>query len=80
MERLDEAMTCFDKVIEIDSKDPDGWYNKSCIQIYMGLIDEGLDNLEKSFRFGGREFKELAKEEALLENVRDNSRFLSMIK
>ena len=45
---MDEAIECFEKVLEIDPNDARAWYNKGTSCIAVGRAEEGATCLEKS--------------------------------
>ena len=45
---MDEAIKCFEKVLEIDPNDARAWYNKGTTCIVIGRAEEAVTCLDKA--------------------------------
>jgi Flp pilus assembly protein TadD len=48
LDKLDEALKCFEKAIEIDPKDARAWSNKGIALDSLGKADEALKSFNKA--------------------------------
>ena len=52
--RYDKSIQWCDKAIAISSNYGEVWYMRACLNMIIGNIEIGLDNLEKAVNIGGR--------------------------
>ena len=49
---LDKAAEAYSRVIEMDSRFPDAYYNRGIIRLMQGRTDEGLADLSQAGEYG----------------------------
>jgi len=72
--RYEEAMVCFDKLIEISPRRGTALYNKSTGLCLLGKYEEALPLLEEAFRLEP-DLKQLSKENIAFDGIRNDERF-----
>jgi tetratricopeptide (TPR) repeat protein len=80
LQRYYDAKDDFDHAIKIDPTNADAWYKKGSTEIYIGLIDQGLNNLSKAIELGGEEIKNMAQNDKFLVNIKEDPRFNALLK
>ena len=78
LNRLDEAIQCSDKAIELDPSYANAWYNRSCYMVKKGEINEALKNLEEAIRLD-KTYMESAKTDKDFDSIRNDERFKKLI-
>lgn len=78
LDRFDEALTSFDKAIKINAADPNPWYNKACIFAKENKKAEAIENLKKAIELKP-EFRQNAKTDTWLDNLRDEDGFKTLL-
>ena len=78
MNRLDQAIQCSNKAIELDPNYANAWYKRSCYMVRKGEIDEALKNLEEAIRLDATN-TESAKTDKVFDSVRNNQTFKKLI-
>jgi len=77
--RYQEAIECCDKILRIDRNNAAAWYNKARFKAKLGESERALKCLEKAVEMD-QKFIEIAKNEKDFANLRDNRKFLDLIK
>jgi tetratricopeptide (TPR) repeat protein len=77
--KYNKAIKWFDKAIAISPDYGEVWYMRACINMEMGNINTGLDNLERAILISKKMYTELAKRETYFKSVKDNSRFIALV-
>lgn len=75
----DLAIKDFDEAIRLDSKNAAAFYAKAGCQALKGRTDPALDSLQHALELGYRNFKYMAKDQAL-DSVRSNPRYERLMK
>ena len=76
--RYEDGLRVDRKLTRLQPKNPIAHYNFSCSLSLLGRIDEALEELEKSFRLGYREYNHIVSDPDL-DNVRRDRRFNELI-
>ena len=79
LQRYYDAKDDFDHAIKIDPTNADAWYKKGSTEIYIGLIDQGLNNLSKAIELGGEEIKNITQNDKFLVNIKEDPRFNALL-
>ena len=79
LNRYEDAIKCCDKILEIDQNNALAWYNKACFKAKLGESDDALKCLEKAVEIDEK-YVEIAKNEEDFSNLKDNKKFLGLIK
>lgn len=79
LNRYEDAIKCCDKILEIDQNNALAWYNKACFKAKLGESDDALKCLEKAVEIDEK-YVEIAKNEEDFSNLKDNKKFLDLVK
>jgi tetratricopeptide (TPR) repeat protein len=74
-----QAEKWFDKLLELNFEDVDGWYEKTRCLVREGKIENAINYIEKVVDIGGKEYADKAKTEKDFEGLRDNIRFNNLV-
>lgn len=77
--KFDKAAVWCDKTITLDSGNADVLYTRACIHMMRGNVENALADLGKAVKMD-RKYSELAKQESFFEAIRQDERFLAIIK
>jgi tetratricopeptide (TPR) repeat protein len=59
MKRINEGLICYDRALEINPKDAQGWVNKGATLAEVGRIREALTSFREAERLGHPKASEL---------------------
>jgi tetratricopeptide (TPR) repeat protein len=76
--RYEDGLRVDRKLTQLQPTNPIAHYNFSCSLSLLGKVDEALEELEKSFRLGYREYNHIVSDPDL-DNVRRDRRFSELI-
>jgi tetratricopeptide (TPR) repeat protein len=76
--RYEEGLRVDQKLTRLQPANPIAHYNFSCSLSLLGRIDEALEELEKSFRLGYREYNHIVSDPDL-DNLRKDRRFNELV-
>lgn len=74
-----KARGCCDKVLKINPNNGVAWYDKACFEAKLGDVDDAFKCLSKAIEIN-KSFIEMAKKEENLITLKNDDRFLSLIK
>lgn len=74
LDRYEEAVTDLDEGIKINAYDPNLWYNKACAYSLLNKKEEAIESLKKAIELKS-EFKQTAKTDSMLNNLRNEENF-----
>jgi tetratricopeptide (TPR) repeat protein len=72
--KLEEAIECCNKAIDLNPYYAIAWYNKACFKVKMGYIDKGIQDLKKAIELD-KKCIEKAKQDKDFETIRNDDRF-----
>jgi tetratricopeptide (TPR) repeat protein len=76
--RYDEAVTSYDRAVEINPNYDLAWYNRACFYALQNKIEPSLENLTQAITLNP-ECLEMAKTDTDFDNIRSDSRFKAII-
>ena len=76
--RLEEAIASYDRALEIKPDHANAWYNRACYLALQNQVEPALESLAKAISLGNK-YQEMAKTDADFDNIREDSRFQSLI-
>ncbi|OYT33666.1 hypothetical protein B6U96_14970 [Archaeoglobales archaeon ex4484_92] len=79
LNRYKDAIKCCDKILEIDGNNALAWYNKAWFKARLSDLEDVLKCLEKAVKIDEK-YVEIAKNEEDFSNLKDNKKFLDLIK
>ncbi|MEQ8466395.1 tetratricopeptide repeat protein [Coleofasciculus sp. E1-EBD-02] len=77
--RIEEAIISCNKALEIKPDYDNAFYNKACYLALQNQIDIALENLQQAITLNPDQYREMAKTDAELDNIRQDPRFQALI-
>ncbi len=74
----EEALSDFDKAIELKPDYPEAWFNKACLYGLNGNAKLAIQNLKKSIEINAI-YRERAKTDSYFDNIRNDQEFKQLI-
>ena len=78
MSKIEDAVQCSSKAIELDPTYANAWYNRSCYMVKKGEINEALKNLEEAIGLDPM-YIEFVKTDKDFDPIRNDERFKKLI-
>jgi tetratricopeptide (TPR) repeat protein len=79
LDRYEEAITSFDKVLEIQPSHHIACYKKACCYALQGNIEQAIENLQQAINLSPDECREWAKTDSDFDSIREDERFHALI-
>jgi tetratricopeptide (TPR) repeat protein len=77
--RIEEAIISCNKALEIKPDYDNAFYNKACYLALQNQIDLALDNLQQAITLNLEKYRDMAKTDSELDNLRQDPRFQALI-
>jgi len=78
LNRYAEAIDALDRAIKYNKTDPNPWYNKACALAALNKNEEAIECLKEAIRLKP-DFKQDAKKDSFLYNLKDNEDFKKLV-
>jgi tetratricopeptide (TPR) repeat protein len=79
LEQYEKAIESYDEALEIRPNKPNIFYNKACCYGLQNEIDLALENLKKAINLDDK-YREMAKTDSDFDNIRQDTRFIELLK
>jgi len=79
MGRFEEAENCLNEVLKIDPNYRSAWYNKACIESLRNNQEKSIKLLKKAIDLD-KKYRDMAKTDVDLNNIKDSKEFKELIR
>ncbi len=80
LEKYEESLSSLDKAIEINPEYPNSWYNKACCYALQGNVEQAIENLQQAITLNPQQYREMAKTDPDFDKIREEKRFIAVLK
>lgn len=77
--RHEESLASFDAILKIEPDNAGAFYNKACCYSLAGQPASAIDNLRRAVELAPDTYREMAKTDPTLANIRRSEQFISLI-